>query len=399
MLKTWNLALVLSAFALAVFGTFNVRSGLVESVHSFARSDIGPYFLGMLAVALTVSVVLLALRTTRLRAEEDFVSLASRETSMVLNNYVLIAIALVVLGGTLFPVFSELFRDARISVGPPFFNQVVGPLLIATLLLISAGTITPWRRAASATLLRRARLPVLAFVAGGAVSLVLGLRDPFAIVTIAAAAAIVGASVAEYAAGARGARAREEGTRPSWPAAVLGLLDRDPRRYGGYLVHVGLAVMAIAAVVSTVYQSQGRFTVAPGEQVEFAGYTFAYEGLRERSEVANGVESEVLAPLALSRGDSALGVLEPGRRFFRNFSSQPSALVGLHTTLREDVYTFIEGWDENQVLRVQVYVNPLVAWLWIGAAVYVAGGVLAFAPYRAAAPVARSVTAPAPSRV
>ncbi|MBM3140488.1 MAG: heme lyase CcmF/NrfE family subunit, partial [Chloroflexi bacterium] len=169
MLKLWNLALVLAAFALAVFGTFNVRSGLVSSVHSFAQSEIGPYFLALLGLTVLTSIALVGWRLPRLRADADLESLLSRETAMLLNGYVTTAIALVVLGGTLFPVFSELLQDARVTVGPPFFNDVVGPLLIAMLALTAFGVVVPWRRAAPATVARRIAWP--AAVAAAAVLL------------------------------------------------------------------------------------------------------------------------------------------------------------------------------------------------------------------------------------
>lgn len=400
MLKLWNLGLAFAAFALAVFGTFNVRSGLVNSVHSFAQSSVGPYFLGMLGVAVLVALVLLFWRAPSLRAESDFVSLASRDSVLVVNNYLLVVMALVVLGGTLFPVFSELIDGSRITVGPAFFNQVMSPLLIALLVLIAVGTVLPWRRASRATLVARFRAPLLG---GGVVVLVLfalGMRDPYALAGVTSAAAIAHVTAREFFVGARAARtaALASGGATSWGGALLGLLDRDPRRYGGYLVHVALAVMAVAVVGSTVYQQQGRLTMSPGETVEFAGYTFAYDGLRERTGGANGIETEVVAPLVVTRGGAAVATIEPGRRIFRNFPEQPTALVGLDSNLQRDLYTFVEGWDEAQRVRVQVFVNPLVAWLWIGAALYAAGGLVAFAPLRAPAAAPREVAAPAVSR-
>ena len=395
MLRSWSFGLAFAAFALAVFGTFNVRSGLVASVHSFAQSDVGPYFLLLLGVTLAASTALLAWRSPRLRAEGDFVSLASREASLVVNNYLLLAIALVVLGGTLFPVFSELVEGTRITVGPPFYNQVVGPLLIALLVMMTIGTVTPWRRAATGSLARRFRGPLVASTAGALVLAPLGMRDSFALATIAAAIALAYVTLREYALGARGAH---RGRGGSWPGAVLGLFERDRQRYGGYAVHFGLAVVAIAVVASTVYQEQTRVSVAPGESFEFAGYTFAYEGLVSRPGIANGIDSEVIVPLTLSRGDEVVGRVEPGRRFFANFSGQPMTIVGLRSTLVEDVYTFVEGWDEQGVAQVQVFVNPLLAWLWIGAAIYTVGGLIAFTPQRAPQPVRAPSSVPGASR-
>jgi cytochrome c-type biogenesis protein CcmF len=386
MLKLWNLALAFSAFALAVFGTFNVRSGLVASVHSFAQSSIGPYFLILLALTLAASIGLLIWRAPRLRADSDFVSLASRDAVMVVNNYTLVAIALVVLGGTLFPVFSELINGTRITVGPAFYNEVVGPLLIVLLVLVVLGTVLPWRRASSATMVARLRAPLAVAVIATLALAALGMRDPFAFAGVVSAIAIGHVTLREFYLGTRAARRASTDVGPgAWTDAALGLLDRDPRRYGGYVVHLALAVMAIAVVGSNIYQQQLRVNVRPGEQFEMAGYTFVYAGLRERPGTENGIESEVTAAIRVLRNGEEVTTLEPGRRFFRNFPGQPSAVVGLHSSLRQDLYSFVEGWDDTQQAQLQVIVNPLVAWLWIGAAFYTAGGLVVLVPVRAPA--------------
>ncbi len=393
MLKLWNLGLVFTAFALAVFGTFNVRSGLVTSVHSFAQSSVGPYFLVLLALTLVGSIALLIWRAPQLRADSDFVSLVSRDAVMVVNNYVLLAIALIVLGGTLFPVFSELIDDSRITVGPAFYNRVVGPLLIALLILTALGTLLPWRRAAGQTVLARSRDPMLVTLVLVGALFALGMRDPFALAGIASAALVLLVTAREFF---LGARAAQRGGAPV-ATAVLGLFDRDPRRYGGYMVHIAFAVMAIAVVSSHVYQQRVRVSVAPGDVFEVGAYTVTYGGLLERRGLANGIESEVVAALRVFRDGREVATIEPGRRFFSRYPGQPSAVVGLHTSLREDVYAFVEGWDDTQRAQLQVMVNPLVAWLWIGAAFYAAGGVIAFLPTRATSPRTREAVAAAVS--
>ncbi len=390
MLKAWNLVLVLAAFALAVFGTFNVRSGLVASVHGFAISDVGPYFLVLLGAVVLASVGLLAWRLPRMHAEHDYESLVSRETGLMLNSYLLVAIALIVLGGTLFPVFSELFQGVRITVGPPFFNDTVGPLLVAMLALTVIGTVLPWRRAAPGTLRRRFLAPAIVLLGSWALLALLGLRDPFALSTVGLAVTIAFVSLREYAVGTRaGVAMRGLG----WPAAFAGLFNRDPRKYGGYLVHIGVAVMAIAVVASNVYQDRTRVEVNPGESWEFSGYTFTYERLFGRDPGVNGIEVEAVAEIRVERGDELVTVLEPGRRFFHNFPEQPTAIVDVNSNFQRDVYVFTQGWDENQRAEIQVFINPLVRWLWIGAAVYAVGGFLAFGPFRAS----REVTVEAPA--
>jgi cytochrome c-type biogenesis protein CcmF len=392
MLKLWNLALVEAAFGLAVFGTFNVRSGLVQSVHSFAQSDVGAYFLVLLGIVVVASIGLLIWRGPYLKPEHDFDSLASRESSLILNNYLFTAIALVVLGGTLFPVFSELFDNSRITVGPPFFNRVVGPLLIVLVALVAIGTVMPWRQAAGSTLVRRFRVPAALFAASILLLTVLGMHDPFALAGVASAVVLLYVTLREYVLGTRGARAA---TGSNWFAAFFSLFDRDRRRYGGYLVHIGFAVVAIAVVGSNIYQQQVRTTVAPGASFEAGGRTLTYEGLKERPGTANGVETEIIAPITVSKDGKQIAYLEPGRRLFTNFPQQPTGIVAVDSTLRDDLYVFVQGWDDNGVAEFNVFVNPLIQWLWIGGAIYVVGGLIAFAPVRAPAPQRRELPADA----
>ncbi|MYD65080.1 MAG: hypothetical protein F4X26_03665, partial [Chloroflexi bacterium] len=216
----------------------------------------------------------------------------------------------------------------------------------------------------------------------------LGMRDGFALAAVSASTTLGYVTLREFAIGARGRRAA---AGSSWPAALLGLFERDRRRYGGYLVHLGLAVMAVAVVSATVYQSQARGIVAPGESFEVGGYTLAFEGLRERAGTANGIETEVVAAVTVRRGGDVVTSLEPGRRFFRNFPEQPMAMVDVDTGWREDLYVFLQGWDADGVAEINAFVNPLMAWLWIGAGLYVLGGIVVFAPQ----PARERVTAPA----
>ena len=384
MLKTWNVVLVLAAFSLAVFGTFNVRSGLVASVHSFAESEVGPYFLVLLGVTTTTSLTLIVWRLPRLRAVNELDSLASRETGLILNSYLMIAMALVILGGTLFPVFSELFRDARITVGPPFFNEVMGPLFVVMLLLTALGTLLPWRRAAPGSLRRRALLPVIASSSAVSVLFALGMRHAGALAAIGGAIAVALVTLREYVAGARAA-----GHARGVPAlqAAPSLFGRDPRRYGGYLVHLGVAVMAVAVVGSTIYREQARAVLAPGESFEARGYTFTYERLTSRQPGVNGIELEVYADVRVTKDGREVTLMQPGRRFFSNFPEQPTGIVALDESLTRDLYLFVQGWNTDGVAEIHAFVNPLIMWLWIGGGIYVAGGLLAYGPARARRPI------------
>ena len=379
MLKTWNLVLVLASFALAVFGTFNVRSGLVASVHSFAQSEVGPYFLVLMGLTVLVSIVLIGWRLPRLHAEADFDALASREAGLILNSYLMIALALVILGGTLFPVFSELLRGVRVTVGPPFYNEVTAPIFVLTLLLIVAGTVLPWRGGSMQHHVRRFRVPVVVALAAWIALGALGMHAPAALLATGLCVTIGYVTFREYFIASRGLRAARGS---SWPGALAGVFGRDPRRAGGYLVHIGVAIMAVGVIGSTVYQVQTRHVVSPGDTFDVSGYTFRYDDLVARRPGINGIEVEGLTRLEVTRNGRAVTTLEPGRRFFSNFPDQPTAIVALDSSFTRDLYVFTQGWDENKKAEIQVFVNPLAQWLWIGGSIYTLGGLLAFGVLR-----------------
>jgi len=391
MLKGWNLALILTAFALAIFGTFNVRSGLVASVHSFAQSEVGPYFLVLLALVVATSLALAIWRMPLLRADHDFDSFASRETGLIVNTYVLTVITLVILGGTLFPIFSELVNDTRITVGPPFFNDTTGPLWIGLLLLMSVGTILPWRRASPSTVRKRFRSPLAMLLAIIFALTIFGMRNPYAIATIAAAAIVIFVTTREFY---LGLLHTHRSGKSNWLSAIPKLFERDRQRYGGYLVHLGAAVIAISIISSSVFETQVRATLAPGETINVGKYQLTYDGLRVRKPDVNGIEQEVVAIIDVEKNDTVIASLQPGQRFFSNFASQPVAIVAIDGNLLRDLYVFMQGFEPNQTAEIQAFIKPLIQWLWIGGAIYILGGLLAFTPIRQEARVRDKTDAP-----
>lgn len=368
---TWNLMLGCLPFVLAIFGTFNVRSGLITSVHSFAESDIGPYFLGLLALTLLTPAVLLTLGTRAKSVTHNYDSVLSRETGLIINNFLLLSIGLVILGGTLFPVASELANGARIVVGPLFFADTVGPLLAILLIFMAFTTPLAWTKTSKKDYLQRIKFPISLAVLATLLAVTLGADGLINLLAIFASAFAILIHSFEIC------RAITKNTDvASNPYdRVVKPFKRNPRRYGGYIAHIGLAIMAIGIISSTAYESRNRFTVEPGDSFSLGDYSFEYKGLWGQKPEKNGIEIEAGTEVALKKNSEIVNVLRPGRRFFYAAPNQPVAIVDIDTSLIRDVYVFTQGWDEKQVAEIQILIKPLVQWLWIGAGLYI-GGVL-----------------------
>ncbi|MBI3971095.1 MAG: heme lyase CcmF/NrfE family subunit [Chloroflexi bacterium] len=396
LLKTWNLGLVIATFALAIFGTFVVRSGVLSSVHSFAQSAIGPYFLAFLGVVLVLSLGLLFFRLAHLAPEGEFDSVVSREAAFLLNNLLLVAAAVATFWGTIFPLVSEVVRGVKISVGAPFYQFVNGPLLIALVVLMGVGPLVAWRRTSLASLWRNLRWPVLVAVAVTAVLFVLGIREGMAALASAATTFTLGTIVLEYW---RGVRVRRRTTGEPLPVALVRLVGRARRRYGGYLVHLAVVLAAFGVIGSSYYQVERTGTLAPGESMTVGRYTFTYGGLYERP--APGVQT-IFARLAVRNDTADLGEMRPERRIYRNWEQQPITGVAYRTVgpWLDDLYVLLTGWEEGNVASFRVFVNPLVSLIWAGGALFLLGTLIAAWPERARVarvhvPAARPIVSPA----
>jgi len=358
-LKAWNLGLVIGAFLLAIFGTFLVRSGALVSVHTFAVSDIGPWFFGLLAVLVAFSLAVLALRSGSLRADRPLESAVSREGAFLLQNFLLVGLVAAVLWGTLLPLLSGLFGAQRV-VGPSYYERVSGPLFLALLLLLAGGPLLPWRRAGR-TWMRSLLWPVGAGLAALAALAAGGVRGAgLAVFPILAAAAAT--CLLEYVRGARYAR-RLAG---AWPVAAARLASRNRRRYGAYLAHLGVVVVAAGIAGSHFWQAERTATLSPGQSVTVAGHTLTFTAYGER---AAGVPEQFVT---LTMGDETL---QSGRAFYSGLGGQAVSRVAIRSTALEDVYVVLADAAPDHA-TVNVFVNPLVTWIWAGAAILVLGMLL-----------------------
>jgi cytochrome c-type biogenesis protein CcmF len=386
MLKAWNVGLVMVAFFLSIFGTFVVRSGILASVHAFALSAIGPYFLAFLTLVIVGSLGLLFWRLPGLRSDNQLDALLSREASFLINNLLFLGITFAIFWGTIYPLVAEALADQKVSVGPPFFKQVVGPLLGALLLLMGIGPLMPWRRASREHLLRNFIVPASSTLIGLATLFLLGVRDRFALFGFGLCLFVLGTIVQEFF---RGALARHAATGEHYLAALGNLVRRNNRRYGGYVVHLGILLIGAGAVGSQVYQQEAQASLAPGESMRIGGYTIVAHGIQTSTPTGVRVVDGVLTV----NGDE----LRPQKQFFENFQNQPSTRVGLRSTPVEDLYVVLSGWDgeeANARVSVAVFVNPLVSWIWTGGLFLLFGSLISLWPV--VQPVTRTVLARAP---
>jgi cytochrome c-type biogenesis protein CcmF len=368
MLKTWNLLLIGLTYSLCLFGTFLTRSGIVQSVHAFAQTPLfTSIFLGYVLVTAGAFLAAVLLRRAELRSPHQLEAYVSREASFLLNNWVFIAILVVIFWGTLFPVFSEALTGSRIAPGPGYFQMLAGPLALLLLFLTGVGPLVAWRRASLASLRRQFLAPALVGLAFAAALLVWpGPRAGFHALTLWSLSGFVAAAVAqEYA---RAIRVRRSKFGEGWLRACAELLRRNQQRYGGYIVHLG-AVLVLVGTAGSALNQERLENVRPGSELRLDGYRLRYLTARPLPAQHYG---GAVARIALYRGDRPLAVMAPEKRMYW-LEQQPASVPSVYSTLREDLYVILTAIEPDGSATLKVYRNPLVNWIWIGGAVFVAG--------------------------
>jgi len=382
MLKKWNVVLVVATFLLSILGTFITRSGIISSVHAFAQSPVGNWFAGFLIAAIAATTILVMTRLRDLEAPVTLESMASREAAFLYNNLLLCGIAFSVLWGTLFPILSEWVRGTKITVGPPFFNAVNIPLGLMLLALTGVGPLIAWRRASVSNLKRQFVAPVVAGLAVGALLLALGMRDFYALVSYTLGGFVAATIVQEFV---KGTRARRTIHGEALPIALARLVARNRRRYGGYIVHLGIVVL-FAAFAGYAFKQENDVTLRPGESYTTKDpwghqWRFVSQGV-SRFEAAN---RDVLAiGLDTFRDGERIGVLTSEQRQYRdsrgNPTFNPSTEVGIHGTLKEDTYVVLAGVTGDETAELRISFNPLVWWVWYGGGIMAIGGLIVMWP-------------------
>jgi cytochrome c-type biogenesis protein CcmF len=349
MLKVWNACLIVATFSLALLGTFLVRSGVLQSIHAFGDSTVGPYILGLIAVVLLGSTALIVSRLDDLRSEKRIDSLASREAVFLVNNLLLVALCATIFWGTFFPLISELFTGDKASLAAPWFDRYTTPLAILLVLFTGIGPLLAWRRI-SWTVAKRVFVVPTVVAALTLVVLVLATdaaRKPWALALFAFAAFALTGLAQEFW---RGAAARRSLTGGSLPAALVGVVARNRRRYGGYIVHAGVAVLLIGIAASSSFQTNREVRLRPGQSAVVDGRRITYE----RPTVAVDREAIALgAVLGVEKGGKHLATLRPSRRYFRPtgvetgtigsfFDGEATSEVGLKAGAGSDLWTAVE---------------------------------------------------------
>ncbi|MBW7881402.1 MAG: heme lyase CcmF/NrfE family subunit [Caldilineaceae bacterium] len=376
-LKVWNVVLIWLTYFLVILGTFTTRSGVLESVHSFARSEVGPYFLGFLILVMFGFLWLLFDRLSLLRAEHTIDSYTSREAAFLANNWLFTAIAFATLWGTFFPMFSELLTGQRISVAAPFFNKVNGPLFLLLLLLMGVAPLLGWRYTSVAAFRKQFTWPLAAGIIV-TVAVFIWDRSIFPSIGLGICVFVTATVVQEYV---RGVIARHTTNGENVVVAMGNLWRRNGRRYGGYLVHIGIVLMGVAIIGNEFYQESTNVTMTPGEVVTIGRYDLQYTGL-ESNRQSNLMEIGARLAVYQADNDTLLSTVVPKRNIYDKTPDMPTSEVGLRMTLLEDVYVVLNGWENGGATATfTIYVNPLTIWMWIGGLVLVIGTLIAAWPH------------------
>lgn len=359
MLKTWTMTLIIGTFLLTLLGTFLTRSGVLASVHAFTEGVIGPFFLSFLGIVLLASLILLSWRGETLRSTGSLDSPLSRETAFLANNLLFTAFAFTVLLGTMFPLVSEAARGVKVSVGAPYFNQMSVPIALGLVFLAGIGPALPWRKGSPGLLARKFRWPGILAAVTGLVIPFLGVRAPLVWFTLVLAALALGLLLGEVLGPAAVRRARGEGAI----RAVLGVATGNRRRYGGYIVHGGVLLIAVGIAVSSSYRKEAEWTIRPGQAGTLGNYAIQFDSVWAKTEPNRDA---VIAGVTAFYKGSAIGQFYPRLNYYR-IQREPIATPAVREHAREDLYLVLMAYDQNGAhATLKAIVSPLVAWIWVG---------------------------------
>ncbi|MGA7687040.1 MAG: heme lyase CcmF/NrfE family subunit [Terriglobales bacterium] len=396
MLKVWNMALVFATFLLSMLGTFLTRSGVISSVHAFAQSSIGTWFIVFIGITAAVCIYFLIVNLPHLKSEHKLESLVSRESSFLFNNLLLLVVCFTILWGTFFPIISEWVQGHKVTVGPPFFNRVAVPVALLLMLLTAVGPLLAWRKTSIESLKRNFLFPAIGAVAVGLMMILFGVKpweDPsyfYATMAAILSALVIFTVISEFV---RGGRVIAGKSHQNIFAAMLQLSRRNTRRYGGYIVHFGVALVVIG-ILGTPFNKEVEKEMAFGDKINIGPYTLVCQSYTQDD---NPNYANEWAIINVYRGGKLITTMYPERRFYKA-SNQPQTLPRIYPSFRQDlflvndVYLVYEGKNDTTGRPIiKAHLNPLVPWIWIGLIIMVFGTVVALVPNSVPVPVTVSL--------
>jgi cytochrome c-type biogenesis protein CcmF len=377
MLKHWNMILIMLTYALVIFGTFLTRSGVLSSVHAFAQSAIGPMFFAFIGVTFITSIALLIWRWPELKSETEMKSMLSREAFFLLNNLLFLSVLVVCFWGVIFPLISELFTGQKVTVGPPFYERANAPLFGALMALMGIAPLSAWGKSTLGTLGRAIWKPTIPALFVPVLAYFTGYDNWIALIGFFLVAFVIFVTLYDTF---RSAQARQRAQKESFPTALARLAGRNRRRYGGYIIHISMMLMAIGILGIEVFQTQTQGTVAQGQSLQLDGYTINYKDIAQWSDQGAGVQY-TRATVDIYKDGKFLSELHPRIDYYFD-SQQTMTIPGQRSTMKDDLYIILVDWQPASAVGAtfKIYHNPLVNWLWTGALVFIVGMLFAAWP-------------------
>ncbi|MBT4128721.1 MAG: heme lyase CcmF/NrfE family subunit [Nitrospina sp.] len=379
MMKVWNMSLILLTFVMTIFGTFITRSGLIQSVHTFDEATLGYYFLGLLFFIIVSCTALIVSRLSLLKSKNELDSFLSREAGFLFNNLLLLGIAFATFWGTIFPIISEAVRGVKITVGPPFYNQVNVPIGLALLALIGIGPIIAWRKATWSNLKKNFLKPLMfAAVAGAILFPIVPLSNRseiYTYITFILCIFVLSSMLIEFY---KGTMARYASSQ-TYLSALGSLIWNNKRRYGGYTVHIGIVMIYAGIAASSSYGIHTEKRLKIGETIEIRDYTLRYEKLAAIQ--ATSVKTRIVAQLAVEKDGKRIWTARPEKEFYKG-QNQPVSEVDVRSTMASDLYVILADFSEDESATIKVYHNPMVKWLWTGGWIIALGTMVSAWPDR-----------------
>lgn len=374
MLKVWNMVLIILTFMLTIFGTFLTRSGIIQSVHSFGAGQMGTFFVLFMGLALVFSMTLLFNRLDLLKSRNELDSFVSRESSFLLNNLILVGMAFTVLLGVLFPILSEAVTGNKVTVGPPFFNTVMVPIGLLLMFVTGVCPLIAWRRATFSNLRKNFVYPAAVGVVVLAALLALGVRGFYPLLSFALASFVIATVALEFG---RGTWVRHQMQQENVAKALVGLTWRNKRRYGGYIVHVGVVLLLVGVTGSSAFKVKADQVLTKGQSMQIGGYQLTYDSFNSYDTNEKTVGQ---VTFTLKKDGQFIGTVTPVKEYYFN-KDQPWTRVDRNTSLTRDVYvSLLEYSTDTGEAKVEAFINPLISWLWIGGIVMAIGGIVALWP-------------------